>query len=98
MFIEKTKQTSASVFAFFCNIAWIFLGALTWLVSALASAFGMIGVAAVVAYWRHIVAIAGVIAFVSGMWALGGWGAGIFSLAICGLCATLIWLVHSDRI
>ena len=98
MFIEKTKQTSASVFAFFCNLAWIFVGALTWLVSALSSAFGIIGVAAVVAYWRQLVAIAGVIAFVSWMWALAGVGAGLFSLAICGLAGTLIWLVHTNRI
>ena len=95
---ERIKTSGATAAAVICNLAWLFVGALTWLVSAMASAFGIIGVAAVVAYWRQIVAIAGVIAFVSGMWSLAGWGAGLFSLAICGLAGTLIWLVHSDRI
>ena len=95
---ERIKISAATAAGVICNLAWMFMGALTWLVSVLTSAFGIIGAAAIVAYWRQIVAIAGVIAFVSGMWSLGGWGAGLFSLAICALCATLIWLVHSDRI
>ena len=95
---ERIKISAATAAGVICNLAWMFVGALSWLVNAMSSAFGIIGVAAVVAYWRQIVAIAGVIAFVSWMWALAGVGAGLFSLAICGLAGTLIWLVHTNRI
>ena len=82
LLLEKINRAANQIAAFFCNVGFLLMCAFIFLLSA----------------WRVVLPVAGAVALIAWMWALGGGGAALLTALVCGLAGALMWLAHTFRI